>query len=71
MRVSRPLAIIASLAVVAGLGSLVLYQSTVRTPRSKEEIVHFKMLCSENMPGVRRAPHVLYGPSCLPSFVWN
>jgi hypothetical protein len=65
------MAFIASLAVVAGLGSFVFMRPTPRPSSPKERVVYFKYLCNPGQPGVRQNEYVVYGPNCLPSFIWN
>ena len=68
MPFSRAFAAIASLAIVAGLGSIVLRNSTVRVTPTGERIVYFKLTCAENMQAVQREANVIYGPGCLSRF---
>lgn len=70
MKATRPIAVIASLAIVAGLGAVVVTHTTVRAPLPGENVVYFKLTCSEGQPGVHTSKYWIYGPSwCQPVMI--
>ena len=72
MPLSHSLAVVASLALVAGLASIPFVRPAVLVPpASKEHVVYFKYMCRGDDAGVRQQGPALYGPGCMTTFIWQ
>ncbi len=60
MMLSRPFAIIAALAIVAGMGVMMATHTAVQPAQPGEQVVYFKLTCREGQLGVHRTKYWIY-----------